>query len=286
MQKVAILYHPKIPRAEELAGELANLIRSSDVSVWTCSAWEVEEVRGSIEGTDLILSIGGDGTMLRVARAVVPWPIPILGINLGKFGFMTELSPDEALDRVPAFLSGEGWVEERTMLQVDPPTEGGSFHALNDVVVGRGAIPRVVHVEVSVDGEPLTTYKADGVIVATATGSTGYSLAAGGPILYPQSSEILLNPISPHLTLNHTIVLPPTVEVTLKVSTDHQAVLSIDGQVNLPLQSGDVVRIKRSPHATRFLRAQPPTYFYATLAQRLSGTKAGELDRIDIGRRI
>jgi NAD+ kinase len=143
------------------------------------------------------------------------------------------------------------------------------YYALNDILIGRGAVSRVIYVETTIDGVPLTTHKADGVIIATATGSTGYSMAAGGPILYPQAREIILNPISPHLTFANAVVLPPTAIVELKVRTDHQAMLSIDGQINLALESGDIIRVSISPHVARFLRAQPPTFFYSTLMERL-----------------
>jgi NAD+ kinase len=221
----------------------------------------------------LLLSIGGDGTILRAARASVPWSVPIVGINLGRLGFMTEFSAEEALDRLPAFLAGDGWIDERTMLQAEPTRSSKEpsppFHALNDIVVGRGAICRVIRVEVTIDGAPLSTYKADGVILSTATGSTAYSLAAGGPILYPQAKEILLNPISPHPVYANPLLLPPAAVVELMVQTDHQAMLSIDGQIDLALESGDSVRVRLSPYTARFLRAQPPTFFYSSLMQRL-----------------
>ncbi|MBE0415995.1 MAG: NAD(+)/NADH kinase [Dehalococcoidia bacterium] len=268
MKKVGILYHPKIAAAGALAEELAGLLPSLDASCWLCSAWEEEKARAQVEGTELIFSVGGDGTILRAARSALPWSIPIVGINLGRLGFMTELSAAEARERLPAFLAGKGWIDERAMLQVELASKG-PFHALNDVVLGRGAISRVVYVETTIDGAPLTTYKADGVILATATGSTGYSLAAGGPILYPQAREILLKPISPHLNFANALVLPPTAVVELRVRTDHQAMLSIDGQIDLELESGDAVRVRLSPHVTRFLRAQPPTFFYSTLMERL-----------------
>jgi NAD+ kinase len=268
LKKVGILYHPKIAAAGALAEELAGFLPSLDASCWLCSAWEEERARTQIEGTELILSIGGDGTILRAARAVVPGSIPIVGINLGRLGFMTELSAGEARDKLPAFLAGEGWIDERAMLQAELASKG-PFYALNDVVLGRGAISRVIYVEATIDGAPLTTYKADGVILATATGSTGYSLAAGGPILYPQAREIILNPISPHPTFANALVLPPTAIVELRVRTDHQAMLSIDGQIDLALESGDTIRVRLSPHVARFLRAQPLTFFYSTLMERL-----------------
>lgn len=268
MKILGILYHPKIAAAKAFAEELAGFLPSLNAVVWLCSAWDEEGAKAQVEGTELIVSVGGDGTILRAARAVAPQSIPIVGINLGRLGFMTELSAEEARDRLPALLAGEGWVDERAMLQAEVAGKE-PFHALNDVVLGRGAISRVIYVEATIDGAPLNTYKADGVILATATGSTGYSLAAGGPILYPQSREIILNPISPHLTFANAVVLPPTAIVELKVRTDHQAMLSIDGQIDLALESGDSVKVKLSPHVARFLRVQPLTFFYSILMERL-----------------
>jgi NAD+ kinase len=274
VNRVGILYHPKIEAAYALAGELQKFLTSKGISVWLCSAWEGEEVRAQVNGTDLMLSIGGDGTILRAAQAVVLNPIPVTGINLGKLGFMTELSADEAMAKLPALLTGEGWIDERAMLEAEfspsdqePPRV---FYALNDVVVSRGTIARVVYVEASVDGELMTTYKADGVIVATATGSTGYSLAAGGPILHPQSKEFLLLPMLPHLSSAYCLVLPSTAVVKLCVNTDHQAALSIDGHINLPLNSGATITVKHSSATARFLRIYP-TIFYDSLELRLKG---------------
>ena len=269
MKKVGILYQPKIAAAVALAEELASFLPSLEASVWLCSAWEEGEAKAQVEGTELILSVGGDGTILRAARAVVPWSVPIVGINLGRLGFMTELSADEAQQRLPAFLAGEGWIDERAMLQAELAAKDLTFHALNDVVVGRGATSRVVYVTTIIDGAPLTTYKADGLLLATATGSTGYSLAAGGPILYPQAKEILLNPLFPHLTFANALLFPSTAIVELTVGTDHQAMLSVDGQINLALESGDSIRVMLSPHVTRFLRARPATFFYSRLMERL-----------------
>jgi len=275
VKRVGILYHPVIEAAYTLAKELQDFLGSRDVSVWLCSAWEGEKAKAQVAGTDLILSIGGDGTILRAAQAVVPNPTPITGINLGKLGFMTELSATEAVDRLSALLAGEGWIDERTMLEAElSPTEHESpriFYALNDVVVARGAIARIVYIEASIDGELLTTYKADGVIVASATGSTGYSLAAGGPILHPQAKEFLLLPITPHLSPAYTMVLPSTAVVRLRLSTAHEATLSIDGHINLPLSTGAIVTVKPSSNKARFLRIHPETSFYSSLEQRLKG---------------
>ncbi len=268
MKRVGILYHPKIAAAGALAQELASFLPSLEASVWLCSAWEGEKAKAQVEGTEVILSVGGDGTILRAARAVVPRAIPIVGINLGRLGFMTELSADEVREKIPALLAGEGWIDERAMLQVELAGRA-PFHALNDAVVGRGAISRVVWVEVIIDGAPLTTYKADGVILTTATGSTGYSLAAAGPILYPSSRDMLLNPVSPHPIHGNPLLIPPTATVELKVESNHQAMLSIDGQINIELESGEGILVRLSPHVTRFLRVQPQTFFYSSLMERL-----------------
>ena len=275
MKRVGILYHPMIEAAYTLAKEVEGFLGSSGISVWLCSAFEWETARAQVNGTDLIISIGGDGTILRTAQAVVPELTSITGINLGKLGFMTELSADEALAKLPDLLAGEGWIDERAMLEakLSPTDEEASriFYALNDVVVARGAMARMVYIEATIDGQPLTTYKADGVIVATATGSTGYSLAAGGPILHPQAKEFLLLPILAHLSSAYALVLPSTVVVKLRISTAHQAILSIDGHINLPLSNGAIITVKHSPTVARFLRIHPETSFYSSLDQRLKG---------------
>jgi len=277
IKKVGILYHPVIETAYTLARKLQDFLSSSGVSVWLCSAWEEEKARARVGNTDLILTTGGDGTILHAAHLELPDQIPITGVNLGKLGFMTELSADEAVDKLPALLAGDGWIDERAMLEAElsstdqEPESSRTFYALNDVVVARGAIARIVYLEASIDGEPLTTYKADGVIVATATGSTGYSLAAAGPILHPQAKEFLLLPILPHLSSAYTLVLPSTAVVKLRISTNYQATLSIDGHINLSLSTGDVVTIKRSSNRARFLRVHPETSFYSSLEQKLKG---------------
>jgi len=273
IKKIGILYHPMISTARTLAEELKAFISARGVSAWLGSAWEGEEAKAKLAGTDLIITVGGDGTILRAAQVIVPAPIPITGVNLGRLGFMTELSAKEAKDKLPALLEGKGWLDERAMLEAELTAENKppqSFYALNDVVVARGEVARVIFVEANVDGEPVTTYKADGVIAATATGSTGYSLAAGGPILHPQSADFLLVPISPHLSPAYPLVLPASSVVRLKVDTTHQAALSVDGHIILPLASGDVITIRHSANSGRFLRIHSGD-FYGSLEQKLKG---------------
>jgi len=272
VKKIGILYHPMVEATQAKAEEIRKFLDSRGVSVWLCSSWEGDEARTKLGGTDLILSVGGDGTILRAAQVVAPGKIPITGINLGNLGFMTELSAGEALEKLPSLLAGEGWIDERAMLQVETGGQTpGVFHVLNDVVVGRGATVRVIYVEASVDGRHLATYKADGVILSTATGSTGYALAAGGPILYPQSQDFLLVPVARHLSSPQAVVLPQSTVVTLSVTTLHQATLSIDGHINLPLSSGSVIVVKHSPGTIRFLRIHAEAGFYGMLEERLRG---------------
>jgi NAD+ kinase len=271
VKKVGILYHPKVEATRSKAGELAEFLKSRGVAVWLGSAWERDEARAQLGGTDLVLTVGGDGTILRAAQVVAPGATPITGINLGRLGFMTELGADEATGALPQLLEG-GVTETRAMLQAEldrPGRESRIFHALNDVVVARGEIARVVRIEASIDGQPLTTYRADGVIVATATGSTGYALAAGGPVLHPLSRDFVLVPVAPHLSAAYPLVLPETAEVKLRLAAVHPATLCVDGHINLPLASGDAVTLRRSPCTVSFWRRRPEASFYSSLEERL-----------------
>jgi NAD+ kinase len=275
LKKIGVLYHPKNESAGKLAKKLRKTLTAKGISVWLCSSWDGESARMKTDGTELILSIGGDGTILRAAQAVIPGKTPITGINLGNLGFMTELSLTETGDELGRILDGEGWIDERSLLEAEVTSiEGGksqTFYALNDVVIARGAVARVIYITAKIDGELLTTYKADGVILATATGSTGYALAAGGPILPPHSKDFLILPIVPLLNAKYCVVLPSDSKVQLNVQAVHPATLSIDGHTNLPLNSGAVISVRHSRHKIRFLRIHPESSFYSTLEKRLKG---------------
>jgi len=269
VRKVGILFNSRIPQALELAQKLRQLLEKRGLAVGLCSAGEEDKAREGFAGSNLILSLGGDGTLLRAARIACLEGITILGVNLGGVGFNAELEGTEVLEKLPELLSGQGWIDERAMLEVRlPQKEVGSFQALNDAVVGRGAISQIIEVKADISGQPLTTYRADGVIVATATGSTAYSLAAGGPVLYPQAKEILLTPISPHLSLRHPLVLPP--EAVVRLEALHEARLSIDGQIEFQLDRGEAVLVQRSPYVTRLLRLGSKDFFYARLLRKLT----------------
>jgi len=269
VNKVGIFVAARWRGATNLVESLRAALAPEVAEVWQTSSWDEPEAQERIEGTDLIICLGGDGSMLWAARAVVPHAVPILGVNMGRLGFLAEIGPQELMAELPRVLTGAGRVEQRAMLQARVPAWGQTFQALNDVVIGRALAGRPVYVDVSVDGQRLAIYRCDAVIVATGTGSTGYSLSAGGPVLHPESRDLLLTPVAPHLAPALPIVLPGDAVVDLIVSTEDGAAVSIDGQVNRTLDSGDGVSVCRSPHVARFLRLSRPQDYYRILAERL-----------------
>jgi NAD+ kinase len=276
IKRVGILYHPMAQATCTKANELAQFVLSKGVDAWTCSAWDTEKALKILDSTDLIVTTGGDGTILRAAQVALQHQIPITGVNMGNLGFLTELKAEEALQRLPEILAGGGWLDERAMLEAEVQPAGrdrpdGIFYSLNDVTLARGSIAKLIQVSAIIDSRPLTTYRADGVILATATGSTGYSLAAGGPVLYPQSADILLVPIVSHLSLGYSLILPSSSLVELKLISSIEATLSIDGHNNIPLPGGSVIRVKQSRQKTRFLRLHEQNTFFNVLEEKLRG---------------
>ncbi len=280
MNKIGCCYHPKLPEelGRRVAEELLAVARRHVDETWLASAWDEDAAREHVPGTDLLLCVGGDGTVLRAARAVVPHPTLLLGVNMGRVGFLTELDAAAALERLPEIIAGAGRVEERAMLHAEIVRASGGdggetparHDALNDVVVGRVTLGRTVQVSVSVDGARMADFRADGVIVATATGSTAYSLSVGGPVLPPESREILLTPLAPHLAPRNPVVLPPSTVIELQLGSGQQATFSVDGERELDLSSGETLRVQVGPHRARFLRLNPQTQFYERLARRLN----------------
>jgi len=273
-RNVVLLYNARIPQAVALARDLADVAARSGAQPWVASTADEAEIEARMPGADLAVTLGGDGTILRVARLALPAGVPVLGVNLGELGFLAELTPEEALTKLAELLAGAGWIEERLALRASVDGRPGeavprSLSALNDVLVGRGELSRVVRVQVAVDGERFTTYLGDGVVVATPTGSTAYSLAVGGPVLDPRLRGVVLAPVAPYLTFSYPVVLAPGAEVELEVRTDYGAALTVDGQIDVPLRSGQRVRVEPDARPSRFLRLLPPTHFYRVLSQRL-----------------
>ena len=269
---VGIIYRERSVEASALAHTLAARLSAAGRRAWFAVREDEGEIVDRLVDTELALVLGGDGTILSVARLCAPLQIPILGVNFGRVGFLTELEPSEVEEKLPLYLSGDYWVDERTMLQAEVGYDGATEHliALNDVVLARGAEPRVIRVKVWIDGHLYNTTVADGVIVSTATGSTAYNLAAGGPILHPQVRSSVLTPLAPHLAADRSLILEPSAVITLEVEErSGAAVLSADGQINRDLAVGSRVVIRGNAHMTRFLRRRPPTYFYRILTAKL-----------------
>ncbi len=213
--------------------------------------FETTELAGMV---DILAVFGGDGTLLRTARAVREFPVPIVGINLGQFGYLTEVNLNEMLEAFEVILQGNYQTERRMMLDVSVEAKGESDKVrtvLNDAVVNRGNLSRIVDLETFVDDCYLTTFKADGLIVSTPTGSTAYSLSAGGPIVFPQQDSIIINPICPHTLTNRPIILPGGAQIKVTLwSKEEGATLTLDGQVSIHLKSGDTMTITKSPYET------------------------------------
>lgn len=203
---------------------------------------------------DLVVVFGGDGTLLRAARSMREFDVPILGINLGAFGFMTEVNLHEMFGAMELILKGDYRTEKRMMLDV-VINRGqecvGDGTVLNDVVINRGNLSRIVELKTVVDGRYLTTFKADGLIISTPTGSTAYSLSAGGPIVLPELNTVIITPICPHTLTNRPVILPEDVTVKIVLWTKEKgATLTLDGQVSFTLKSGDAITIKKSSYFT------------------------------------
>ncbi|MGH2502036.1 MAG: NAD(+)/NADH kinase, partial [Ktedonobacterales bacterium] len=258
--------------AVAMAVSLTETLRATGHEVWRASRRDEARLDGKLDRTDLVVVLGGDGSIISAARACAPRGVPLLGVNFGRVGFLTELEPDEVADSLPQYLDGSCWIDERSMLTAELETESGrvTCTALNDVVVARGAEPHVIRVKVWVDGFDYNTTVADGVIISTATGSTAYNLAAGGPILHPQVRSSVLTPIAPHLVADRSLVLEPGAVIALETQPGSDgAMLSADGQLNYPLAPGNRVRVSTSAHVTRFLRRRSPTSFYRVLTAKL-----------------
>ena len=269
---VGILKNPYIAAAAPLAHEVTLSLQELGAQVWESEQLSVPEMENRVRETDLLVVLGGDGSILRAARAAAGHRAMILGINLGRMGFLTEAEPDTWQSVLPQLLQGDYWIEDRMMLQAEVHRGKeivAQGEALNDVVVGQGRLGRVVRLEVNVDGDLLTTYIADGLITATPTGSTAYALAAGGPIMPPQQRNILLVPVAPHLSLDRAVVLAEGARVQVIVRGHSPAALTLDGQMVAELQSGDLVNIESSDLVARFARVRERDYFYRTLMARL-----------------
>lgn len=277
------MYHPQVENAAQEAQSVVEFLRARVPAAAAASLYD-NDLRNQVRSGeyDLLIAMGGDGTMLRAGHLCAPHGVPILGINLGRFGFLTEIGLHDWRSMLPRLLSADFWIESRMMLlckHLHRHEVCGSWDVLNEVWVGRGESVRAVHLHTRVDDRHLTTYVADGLIAATPTGSTAYALAAGGPILPPELRNILLVAVAPHLSIDRAIVLAEGSSVSINVETDHQAVLSVDGQAPIHLANGDIVQVRANDYTCNFIRFKDPGYFYRNLTPHMSKNPVtGNLD--------
>lgn len=272
MRRIGVFYNPLSESSQRQAEELATWLCHQGLDIWHGVSQEARDNPAAFMNMDLLVALGGDGTFLRATRPGIMYHIPVLPIAMGHLSFMAEIGPAEMYQSLTLLLEGGGWHDRRTLIDVALYRHGqtlADFTVLNEVVLSRGDISRIVTVEVQIDDIPLTTYRADGVLVATATGSTAYALSAGGPIVDPRSRALVLVAIAAHLTAVPSMVLHEDTVVTLRLRSHHHAVLSVDGHDNLSLDQGDEIQVRRSEQTCVFARVQPSSQFYAGLVPRL-----------------
>lgn len=274
IRRIAIMGHQKLQHTDEESAAISAFLNERGIETLCGYLYDEMIYRRVKQGDfDVLIALGGDGTMLRAGHLGGPADVPVLGINLGRFGFLTEIAREQWGEFLTRMLAGDYWLEKRMMLWAEQWRGDallGKWDVLNEAVVSSGQTLHPVHLTANVDGRFLTTYVADALIAATPTGSTAYALAAGGPILPPELRNILLVPVAPHLSLDRAIVLAEGSSVSITVVSDDQAVFSVDGQVPIGLTEDDRLTVYASPHVVKFIRFQDPGYFYRNLTPHMS----------------
>ncbi len=271
MKQVGLFAKRNHPDAAELAARIAAWLQERGVEVCFEEALARDLGRdGHPEAeipalVDMIIVLGGDGTLISVARAVGDRGTPILGVNLGSLGFLTEITRQELFQVLDQVLEDKYTVSERLMLEAVVNRNGSvanRYQLLNDVVINKGALARIIDMELYVNDSYLTTFKADGLIISSPTGSTAYNMAAGGPIIYPDADCFVITPICPHMLTNRPMIVPADSSMRIEVKfSDEDVVLTADGQVGMPLQGGDIVEVHRSSNRTRLILSPEKEYF-------------------------
>jgi len=272
MRRFGFVYNPTSELALEAWDEAAGWCAAHEIECWGFAAEERVGIAAALAGSEVLFSLGGDGTFLRAAAAVAQHGVPLLGINLGKIGFLARSESFQLASALQAFADGKWEAQERMALQATVyRAEGGesSFTALNDVVVARGRLPRVVRLDVAIGESHLATYIADGVVISSPTGSTGYSFSAGGPILDPLSRNIIVTPIAAYLATLRSVVISAEQSVTCMVVDGEEAVISIDGWIDEPLAVGDRVTVAAAPHPITFAELHGLVPFWDLVRQKV-----------------
>ena len=276
-RKIAVVAKRVSQEALETAVELAHWLRrrhlgvALEETILEANPEVQAEAFDRSEIYDLVVVLGGDGTLLSVARSLAD-SIPILGVNMGNLGFLTEVPRSELYPSVMKFLEGDHDVDERALLDVSLRRASGeevSYRVLNDAVINKSALARIIELVVTVDGHRVATYRSDGLIISTPTGSTAYNLAAGGPILNPELPVVVVTPICPHTLTLRPIVVPDSASVELRLETSHEEVyLTLDGQEGTQIEYGDTIRLRRSNDVVRLVKTSDRT-FYDSLRDKL-----------------
>jgi NAD+ kinase len=272
-RRVVVAGHPKLVESLQEAGIICDYLKSKGLESAHGSLYDAR-LRKRVHGGDfdMLIAVGGDGTMLRAGHLCAPHGIPVMGVNMGRLGYLYQVDAGDWQKMIDLLLAGDFWIEKRMMLSAEHLRAGenlGSWQALNDVVVCRGALLRPIHIKTSVDEQYLTTYVADGLIASTATGSTAYALASGGPILPPELRNILLMPIAPHLSVDRGVVLSEGSTVSMTVLSEN-AVCSVDGQIPVGLAEDDRVDVHAGDDSVNFIRFGDPGYFYRNLTAHMN----------------
>jgi NAD+ kinase len=271
--RIGFAYNPTNEDALELRERAAGWCRMHDVEQWAAPAGETTEHIDELRRTDALVVLGGDGTFLRAAQSVAEVDVPIVGINLGKVGFLSIAEANELEGLLEKLKSGAFTIRERMALTGQileaGRTPAGSFTALNDIVVARGSLARVVRLDVSIDESHLATFVADGLVVASPTGSTGYSFSAGGPILEPHSRNLVVTPIAGYLSAIRSIVVSPQQVVRARVTDAHEALVSIDGREDRRIAVGDVVEVRAMERPMRFIEPAGAMPFWDLLRTKV-----------------
>jgi NAD+ kinase len=280
MRKIGLVANPGKPASRAIIQSAARLIQRSrrtllcdattaDIASLKCAT--VGGVAALARKVDLLLVFGGDGTMLRIAREIAPATTPMLGVKVGGLGFLTTVQEHQLAASLRDIWAGEYIIEARPLIEATGRAQGKPVRelALNDFVVGRGATSRLIELAVTVDAEDLTRYRCDGLIISSPTGSTAYSLAAGGAIVSPGADVLTITPICPHTLSNRSVIVRMDSTVQVTVASDNVDVnMTADGQVQLPMNTGDFVQVRRSSHSVRLLRLRGGSFF-ETLRQKL-----------------
>jgi NAD+ kinase len=272
--RIGFAYHPYNERAPAMLERARAWCERTGAEAWDAAAEDRATISERLDGTDLVCVLGGDGTLLRTARAIGGSGVPALGVNLGRVGFLAKVEPDGLEGALDQFSAGDYQVEDRFRIAARLLRADGTIdeHAcLNEVVVARGSRVRMIQVEVEVSGSHLATYVADGVVVATPTGSTAYSFSAGGSILDPRLRNMIITPVAAYLSPLHSVVAGErhVVRITLRQAGEG-ALLSIDGQLDVPVHTGDRVEVRALPEPLRLIEPAGATPFYDLLRTKAS----------------